>query len=160
MQSNRAIKTAFLISLVGHCLFLGMPGINMVLPQDKQPEDVIVRIEIEKPPLLPEIDVMGEEKKLKEIAEEEKPPEPEPEEQIEEAVIENPEPPKEIVEAMNPQDEAMLRYQDMVKQRIEFCRRYPNWAKRQGIEGVSYLMFTLLSNGTVQDIRIVRSSGS
>ena len=159
MQSNKAIKTAFLVSLMGHCLFLGIPGINMVSHQDKQPEDVVIRVEIEKPPLLPKIDVMGEEKKLKEIVKEEELPEPEPEEQIEEVVIEKPEPPKEIVEVINPESEAMLRYQDMVKQRIEETRRYPLWAKRQGIEGVSYLMFTLLSNGTVQDIRIVSSSG-
>ena len=67
MQSSRAVRTAFLISLMGHCLFLGMPGINMISPQHKEPENVVVRIEIEKPPLLPKIDVMGEEKKLKEI---------------------------------------------------------------------------------------------
>lgn len=144
---------------MGHCLFLGMPGINMASHQDKLPEDVAVRVEIEKPPLLPKIDVMGEEKKLKEIVKEEELPEPEPEEQIEEVIIEKPEPPKEIIEVINPQEEAMLRYQDMVKQRIEETRRYPLWAKRQRIEGVSYLIFTLLSDGTVQDIRIVRASG-
>jgi len=159
MQNNRAIKAAFLISLMGHCLFLGMPGINMVSHQDKLPEDVVVRIEIEKPPLLPDIDVMGEEKKLEEIVKEEELPEPEPEEQIEEVIIEKPEPPQEIVEVINPQEEAILRYQDMVKQRIEETRRYPSWAKRQGIEGVSHLIFTLLSNGAVQDIKLIKSSG-
>ena len=159
MQSNRAIRTAFLISLMGHCLLLGMLGINIASHQDKQPEDVVVRVEIEKPSLLPKLDVMGEEKKLKEIVKEEKPPEPEPEGQINEVMAEKPEPPKEIIEVINPQDEAMLRYQDMVKQRIEETRRYPLWAKRQGIEGVSYLIFTLLSDGAVQDIRIVRTSG-
>ncbi|MCG2713958.1 MAG: energy transducer TonB [Candidatus Omnitrophica bacterium] len=160
MQSNRAISAAFVISLVGHCLFLGMPGINIISRQDKKPEDMVVRIEIEKPPLLPKIDVMGEEKKLKEIVKEEELPEPEPEEQINEVMIEKPEPPKEIIEVINPQEEAMLRYQDMVKQRIEETRRYPLWAKRQGIEGIVYISFTVLSNGSSQDIKIVRSSGS
>ncbi|OIO34640.1 MAG: hypothetical protein AUJ70_00670 [Candidatus Omnitrophica bacterium CG1_02_40_15] len=160
MQSNRAIRTAFLISLMGHCLFLGMPGMNIASHQDKQPEDVVVRVEIEKPPLLPKIDVMGEEKKLKEIVKEEKLPESEPEKQIEEVVIEKPEPVQEIVEVINPESEAMLRYQDMVKQRIEEVRRYPSWAKRQGIEGIVYLSFTVLSNGLSQDIKIVRSSNS
>ncbi|MBU4251782.1 MAG: hypothetical protein KJ647_02190, partial [Candidatus Omnitrophica bacterium] len=74
MQSNRAIKTAFLISLMGHCLVLGMPGVNMASHQDSPPEDVVVKVEIEKPPLLPKIDVMGEEKKLKEIVKEEELP--------------------------------------------------------------------------------------
>ena len=137
-----------------------MPGMDMVSHQHEQPEDIVVRIEIEKPPLLPEIDVMGEEKKLKEIAKEEKPPEPEPEQEINEVVAEKPEPPKEIVEVINPQDEATLRYQDMVKQRIEEVRRYPPWAKRQGIEGTAYISFTVLSNGSSQNVKIVRSSGS
>ncbi|MBN2121249.1 MAG: energy transducer TonB [Candidatus Omnitrophica bacterium] len=159
MQSNRAIRTAFLISLMGHCLFLGMPGVNTALHQDKQPEDVIVRVEIEKPPLLPKIDVMGEEKKLKEAVKEEELPEPEPEEQIEEAIIEKPEPLKEIVEVINPESQAMLRYQDMVKQRIEQVRKYPYWAKRQGIEGIVDISFTVLSNGLSQDIKIIHSSG-
>ncbi len=157
MQSDRTIRSAFLISLIGHCLFLGVPGINMVSSQHKKPEDVAVRIEVEIPQLLPKIDVMGEEKKLKEIVKEEEPPGSK--EENKEAVIEKPELPKEIVEVRNPQEEAMLRYQDMVKQRIEEARRYPSWAKRQRIEGVSCLRFTLLSNGEAQDIKIVRSSG-
>jgi protein TonB len=159
MKDNRAIKTAFLISLMGHCLFLGMPGVNMVLHQNKLPEDVVVRVEIEKPPLLPEIDVMGEEKKLKEIVKEEKLPEPEPEEEIDEVVAEKTELPKEIIEVINPQEEAMLRYQDMVKQRIESCRQYPRWARKQEFEGISYIIFTLLSNGIVSDMKVVHSSG-
>jgi len=159
MQNNKAIKTAFLISLMGHCFFLGMPGINIISHQDKQPEDVVVRIEIEKPALLPEIDVMGEEKKLEEIAREEKLLEPKLEEQIEEVIIEKPEASKEIGEVINPKDEAMLRYQDMVKRKIQESRRYPPWAKKQGFEGSSYLTFTLLSSGMIQDIKIVNSSG-
>jgi protein TonB len=153
------MRTAFLISFVGHCLFLGMPGMNIASHKDKQPEDVVLRVEIENPPLLPEIDVMGEEKKFQEIVKEEKPSEPEPEEEIDEVRAEKTEPPKEIVEVINPQDEAMLRYQDMVKQKIESCRRYPIWAKRQGLEGVCYLTFTLLSNGMIQDVKIIHSSG-
>jgi len=55
--------------------------------------------------------------------------------------------------------EAMLRYQDMVKQRIENKRRYPAWAKRQGIEGIVHINFTVLSNGLSKDIKIARTSG-
>lgn len=159
MQSNKAIKTAFLVSLMGHCLFLGTPGINMISRRHKEPENVVVRIEIEKPPLLPDIDVMGEEKKLKEIVKEEKFPEPKPEERTKEVMLEKPEPPKEIIEVKNPQEEAVLRYQDMVKHKIESCRKYPNWAKKQGYEGISYLTFTLLSSGMIQDIKTINSSG-
>jgi len=62
------------------------------------------------------------------------------------------------VEVINPQKEAMLRYQDMVKQKIESCRRYPPWAKKQGIEGTVHLKFTILSTGAARDIKIIKSS--
>jgi len=162
MSSNKVIRITFIISLTGHLFLLGMPGFNLPAFQEKNSQEITVRIEIEKPPLLPKIDVMGEEKKLKEIiVEESKQPEPEPELQPEEIVTE--EPPKkqveEKVEVIDPAQEAMLRYQDKVKQRIEEVRKYPYWAKKQGIEGATYLKFSVLSNGSSQDIRIIRSSG-
>lgn len=134
MLNNKALKTAFTISLTGHLLVFGILGFDMDLsPQDEVKEDdIVVTIEIEKPALLPEIDVMGEEKKLKEVVEEPETIEPE---------------------------EAMLRYQDMVKQRIESSRRYPAWAKRQGIEGVVHINFIVLSNGLSHNIKVARSSG-
>ncbi len=165
MLNDKVIRTAFIISLTGHCLLLGMPRFNIApLLQNNKLEEITVRIEIEKPLLLPKIEVMGEEKKLKEIVEEPKQPEPEPEPKLqpEEVVIEEfpKEPIEEKVEVIDPAQEAMLRYQDMVKQRIEEVRRYPSWAKRQGIEGVVHLSFVVLSNGLSRDIKIVRSSGT
>ena len=64
MFNDRITKVAFLISLSGHLLLFGMPGINPRSFQIEKPEEITVRIEIEKPPLLPKIDIMGEEKKL------------------------------------------------------------------------------------------------
>ncbi|KPK39114.1 MAG: hypothetical protein AMJ78_09005 [Omnitrophica WOR_2 bacterium SM23_29] len=90
-----------------------MPGVNPGLFQTEKPEEITVRIEIEKPPLLPKIDVMGEEKKIKEIEEKQKEPEPELKlkPQPEEIVME--ELPKELieekVEVIDPAKEAMLR---------------------------------------------------
>ena len=152
-----------MISLFGHFLCLGMLGINTNLSQPDKLEDIIVNIEVEKPFLLPKIDFMGEKKKFKEIVE--KPKEPEPkldsQPQLEEAAIV--EPPKELIEEkaemVDPDSEAMLRYQDMIKQRIEEVRRYPHWAKRQRLEGITYLSFAVLPNGISRDIRITRSSG-
>ena len=166
ISDENLIKITFLFSLLAHSLFLGMPGFNFGKPQPKDPEKISVRIKIEKPPLLPKIDVMGKEKKLKEIEKQEKliepnlEPEPQPEEQIEKEIVEQPqpEPPQEIVEVINPQKEAMLRYQDMVKQKIESCRRYPPWAKKQGIEGTVHLKFTILSTGAARDIKVIKSS--
>ncbi len=163
ISDEKIIKITFFFSLLAHCLFLGMPGFNLSKSQPKKPEEISVQIEIEKPPLLPKIDVMGEEKKIKEIMEKQEEPKPKPEQELkpEEIVMEEfpKEPIEEKVEIIDPAQEAMLRYQDMVKQKIESCRRYPNWAKKQGFEGAVYLTFILLANGQDKDIKIVQSSG-
>ena len=176
------IKITFVFSLLAHSLFLGTPRfLNSVKPQPKKDEEINVRIKIEKPPLLPKIDVMGEEKKLKEIEYQitrtpehqlekkeeimeelqEIEEEPKPKEQIEKEIVKQPqpEPPQEFVKVINPQEEAMLRYQDMVKQKIESCRRYPPWAKKQGFEGTVHIKFTILSTGFAKNIKIIKSSG-
>lgn len=164
MTNDRVVRTAFLISFTGHCLFLGMPMLHPRLPhREKEPEELTVNVEIERPVLLPKIDTLAEEKKFKEV--EQKPEQPKPELKPlplpEEVVIQQTlhKRIEEKVEVINPDKDAMLRYQDMVKQKIESCRRYPTWAKRQGIEGVSCLVFSLLSNGIVQDIKLIKSSG-
>ncbi len=179
-SDEKIIKITFFFSLLAHCIVLGVPGFNFNKSHPEKTKQISVQIEIEKPPLLPKIDVMGEKKKLEEIEKHKKlvepNPEPElqpeeekigeelelqPEEQIEKEIAEQPqpEPAQEIVEVINPQKEAMLRYQDIIKQKIESCRRYPSWAKKQGLEGTVYLAFVVLSSGAAKDIKIVQSSG-
>ena len=174
MLGSRISIITFVISLIGHCLFLSMPGFNPSLSQTERCEEIAVEVEIDKPPLLPDIDVMGDEKKLKEVIE---PAEPEPQPEPEMEPESEPEPELELeememveeevdpvisngVEVMNPEEEAMLRYQDMVKQRIEGVRRYPSWAKKHRVEGDACIKFTVLSNGLSQDVEIIHSSGS
>lgn len=130
MQKNRAIKIALLISFIGHLLLLGMPGINILSPRDKQPEDTpedtVVRLEIERPQLLPKIAAMGEEKKLKrieEIVKEEKPPTPEAEE-VAEVTADRPEPPREIAEEVDAREEAIPRRREMEKRKIQEPKKY------------------------------------
>jgi len=169
-----------MISFAGHGLLLGFPKFNMSFSEQRI-EEISIRIEIEKPPLLPRIDVMGKEKKLKEIENEPQLLEPtlplplqqnkvveeptlKPDENItKDVVLENPnkeeKPPQEKIEVINPDQQAMLRYQDMVKQRIEQARRYPLWAQKQGFEGVVGLKFAILSNGTAENIETLSSSG-
>lgn len=60
---------------------------------------------------------------------------------------------------INLKEELMLNYQKAVKEKIEDCRRYPYWARKQGFEGTVHLKFTILSTGVVKDIKIIKSSG-
>lgn len=49
---------------------------------------------------------------------------------------------------------------EKIRSRIEEAKFYPGWARRQGIEGTVELLFTLSADGRVQEVRILRSSGS
>lgn len=162
------ISAAFLISFSGHCLLLGVPGFNQRLPLEikkvEDMHDIKISFEKDRPALLPKIDTMGEEKKFKKVEQKPEPPRPElkPQPLSEQAAVQQT--PQERIEEkleVNSLDkEAMLRYQDMVKQRIEEVRRYPLWAKKQGVEGITYLYFIILPNGIAKDVRVVASSGS
>ncbi len=167
MTEKRVIRAAFLISFTGHFLFISAPGFNLRLPyqekkQEKKPDEIMVNLEVERQALLPKIDTLGQEKKIKEVKDPPKPQVSKQQLRPEETAVRDTsqERPEEKIKVINPEDEAMLRYQDMVKQRIEEARRYPPWAKKQRIEGVVYLNFVVLPDGESQGIRIIRSSGS
>lgn len=155
MLKDRVIGTTFVISLISHGLFLAGPSFNLNTPKPEKPKEFTLQIEIEKPSLLPKTERMGEEKKIKEVIEN-----PEPEREVKEVALEKVKSAKERVKVLTPSSEAMLRYQDMVKQRIEEARRYPDWAKEQGVEGAVHLSFIILANGNGQKIKLIRSSGS
>lgn len=158
MFKNREMRIALFLSLAGHLLFLGMPGgarQDLKIEKDNKALE-IVYVKIKEPALLPRIDNMGEEKKLKEAK-----ARPNSLEPIAEAIATEKElSSREKIDALDLAQEAMFRYQDMIKQRIEEARRYPSWAKRQGREGVVYLNFIVLANGLSRDVEIVSSSGS
>ena len=159
MLKNRVISTTFIISLISHGLFLGAPIFNITAPRLERPKELTLQIEIEKPLRLPRIERMGEEKKLREVLKDVK---PEPQKRAEEVALHSADlpPVEEKIEVLNPADEAMLRYQDMVKQRIEAAKRYPEWAKEQGLGGIAHLEFVILANGSGQEIKLIHSSGS
>ena len=170
MSSERAIGYAFLVSLTAHCLFLGMPGFNVSSSKSDEPDDILIEIVVEKPPLLPDIDVMGEEKKLKSDLRPETDNRPQTTDIRPQATDFGPEDSSlksevcslrsDVIEVVDPAREATLRYQDMVKQRIEEVRRYPPFARKHGIEGSACLGFVILPDGLSRDIRLIRSSGS
>jgi len=120
MPEDRVIKAAFLISFTGHCLLFGAPGFNSRLPQHKKKlEELTVDLKIERPALLQRIDDMGPEKKFKDVEQISK-LEPKPQILPEQVTVQQI--PQERIEekfdVINPEKDAMLRYQDMVKQRI------------------------------------------
>lgn len=200
MLNDRIIAAAFIISFIGHSLFLGLPGLNMNSAQFDKPEEAAFNVEIEKCPLLPKIDILGEEKKLKETVKRQESSElksdnePPVEAAVNTVMVLQPqrklqtftlleknllreqavcdgnnsesssvfskEQIKEKIDIIALEQEQMLRYQDMVKQKIEEARRYPLWARKQSIEGIVYINFIVLSNGLSQDIKIIRSAGS
>jgi len=160
-MNNKFFNIAFMASLIGHGMLLGIPGFKHLSIKSEAPKETIVRMEIEKPMLLPKIDVLGEEKKFKNQEKRDKEPEMSKTEQkdaLSQKVSEQK--PQEEVKVSDPSTEEMLRYQDMVKQRIQEARAYPEWAKRRGIEGAPEIAFTVLSNGACSDTLLLASSGS
>ncbi len=53
-----------------------------------------------------------------------------------------------------------LRYEDMIKLKIQKVRNYPEIARKEGIEGNVYLSFVVLKDGRVENINILESSGN
>ncbi|NQU73477.1 MAG: energy transducer TonB, partial [Candidatus Omnitrophica bacterium] len=96
---------------------------------------------------------IGEEKKLKKI-------EPKLEEKIEiKETIADVGPKKEEVEVEDAHDEAMFRYKDAIKQKIELHRRYPRSARRHKLEGNTTVEFIVMSSGNAHSVRMLNSSG-
>jgi len=56
-------------------------------------------------------------------------------------------------------EDAYLRFQDLVRRRIEDAKKYPHWARRQGFEGMSKVQFAISVDGQAHSIKIVASSG-
>ncbi|MBU2568141.1 MAG: energy transducer TonB [Elusimicrobia bacterium] len=159
MLENKITGISFFLSLTAHLLFLSLPAINSLTSYKLSP--MKIEVKTEKYASLPKINHTGDEKKIKEVTEESKQIEPLHKLQPEEVVMEAPlkELIEEKVEAIDPNQEAMLRFQDIVKQKIEEKKEYPAEARGQGIEGIVYLRFTILSDGQTDKIKIIKSSG-
>lgn len=175
-----------MISFAGHCVFLGAGNSGLpVFRKRDQPKEIEVEFDIRREALLPKVDLMGPEKKFKPMEEKqaaapekhEAPPEekqaeplkPAAEEKTEKKIQEKkPESlpgrehslEQEKVDTLLSDREIMMRYQDMVKQRIEAVRRYPLWARKHGVDGVSRVSFKVFPQGEAGAVRLSVSSGS
>lgn len=170
MTNEKIAIYTLAVSLAAHVLVIGGSGAFFGAGSTAG-EDVLeiahVRFEKEKPALLPEIKVIGEMKNLKDESEQEAPPKRVPENQ--------PRPEPEIINVLDKQareqiskeipvrdlsQEAMLRYQDAIKQKIESCRSYPFRARINKTEGSVDLQFRVSNDGRADNIFVLRSSGS
>lgn len=62
--------------------------------------------------------------------------------------------------SLNTKDPAYVSYFNRIKQAIEVNWEYPELAKRYGLQGKLAVEFTVGSDGQLEQLRIVRSSGS
>ena len=161
LPAGSVMIVALLLSASVHALSLGVfSQFPSNLDREKATEIYeIVLLKKEKPPLLPEIDIMGEEKKIPlqnliKMAEKTKP------ELVAEEITTSKDKLLNKVKVLNPTKEAMLRYHDIVKQRIEAVRRYPPWAEKRGIEGRAHIVFAINTDGNCRKVELVRSSNS
>ena len=110
--------------------------------------------------VLPEIRMLGHIKQFKK--QDESVPEqnqiPEETDMAQEVSVEKTAEYKEAVDAEA--EEAVLRYQDMIKKEIEHNRRYPLNARRRNVQGVTDLEFSINRSGCCSGLGMIRSSGS
>ncbi len=190
MLSDSSLKITVLVSILIHTLFLGIPAdlLKFLSPEVETPNDFIAQIEIEKslPPqkierpesrpefkpkkIEPVSEKVIEEPKLKSLPEEEpavesvKTEEPQvtsqpiEQETIQKVISSSVE--QETIQKIDFAKIAIQNYQKKVRIKIEQARRYPIFARRNEIEGVIKVGFTILSDGRVEGIKIIKSSNS
>ena len=62
--------------------------------------------------------------------------------------------------SLNTHDPAYMSYFNRIKQAINQNWEYPELAKRYGLQGTLFLEFAVGANGQLEQLRLVRSSGS
>ncbi len=169
MSENSILIVSLMISSSVHFLLLSLP-FNFSL-QCERPEmkSMMIAVEILRPQLLPRVDKLGPQKELcRTVKRPEKGSKVEnpasDKSQLSLKKLEEREETKKPGNIVNlnpvhPNPEAILRYQDMVKQKIEEQRSYPLRARENGGEGISVCKFAILPNGQVTGIELMKSSG-
>ncbi len=141
-QNSNIVYYAFLISAIVHgvllCVSFGESAANV--------HTHTLHVTMHTQTLLPHIDTAGDETRLKN----------------------NPAPLKEqggitasqyMVSNEDSRDISM-RYTDMIRQRIQEALVYPAAARKDGVEGKTYIKFTIDKYGRVLSAMLVQSSGS
>ena len=157
MKDKQAVFYAVIVSSVIHIAGIGAMGGLFNFPiKQSLPKTQIVEIDQEKSPLLPEIQVLGEVSQI--VPQQIK--QAEIIKQNDDSLSLTAKAAQEISAEDMAAKQAMLRYQDMIKQRIETFRKYPLRAMRNQTQGIVSLKFFVFSGGSIGSVLIVRSSGS
>jgi TonB family protein len=159
-MEKKAGKIASIISIAGHFLFLGMPALYNPVIKDASRE-IQVKIDIHRPLLIPKPDKISDRKEFKKQEEEKLQKEAAglPESEREKQALRDNKESEERSKIESAAKECRLRYQDLVKRRIQKARRYPSWAEQMGIRGKVKVEFIVLKHGGVCGINIISSSG-
>ena len=154
-NEGQLVFTALIVTLLLHGVVFAVVGYYMT-GQGKvekviknKPETVLYPVSLER---LPEINKQGDKSVINKKAGEK-------EEQLKksEAAMAYA---KQHVESNTAAAEEMLRYQDMIRRRIEASRKYPEAAKKQGTEGKVEIEFILNREGTLINVSLTGTSGS
>lgn len=149
MKRNSDLRFCLFISLIMHGGFIGSFALNPDIVLKDKPFEVTYEVEEEK---FPEVYDIQEKKRME-------PPKTERDQLIE------PVPDESINEETKRDQEdeelkkSFLRYQDSIKQKIQQEKQYPRWALRSSHEGRARISFSVLSDGQIQGLKLLDSSG-
>jgi TonB family protein len=150
---------AFMFSIAAHISMLVYAGgfIDLSFLEKNIPQTQVIKFKEKKAELLPEIRVVGQVNQIipydaqEDLDRQEIP--------ADGAGLAGPQ--KDKIDAEKTKaEEAMLRYQDMIKQKIEQNRKYPLYARQRKIQGITDLKFGINRLGGCTQINIIRSSQS
>jgi len=159
MGSEKFFIYSLIVSIVFHLGVLAGAGMLFPLAQCLSPEPLDLNLvemsEQKDRGILPEIRLIGEEKRIvplqqqSDLNQESSVPQiaNDPAAQFSDKQT----------ELKSSDEQAMFRYQDMVRQKIEASRRYPEQARLRRQEGVVDIAFEISKDGAAKNIRVMRS---
>jgi len=163
MFYSQAIKISLLISIAGHLLALGIP-FNSSVVNEENPQHIIVCIK--NPALMPKANPVRDNRRIKSAAFSNGAKKPEDKTSLKKHNCK-----QNIKTTQRTQNnniskftpvhgakEKLLRYQDIIKQKIKEEIVYPLKAEKKKIQGVVSLNFDISADGKLADIRIAHPS--
>lgn len=144
------IRSSLIISLIFHLILITIPAASLLQKEEKETPVIIeYRDEYRE---LPKVKEISETKQLKRNPEQNR-------QKPDTSSMHTDAEPDDSSITENDFQEVALRWQDVIKQKIESARVYPSEARERKIEGIVHIRFTLLADGRVSQVKVVQSSG-